>query len=316
MRLLPSLPLPAGVSRRGLRGAGQQTALDRRLHPPAGPKRDESSYRHFPDNEIRLSTTPAGTTQPELALCRQPRFGRQAVLPRAPDPGGGRSRPGPVPREFYNSDFTAGVTPFLYDPSQGNLLFDVIAWQGYLPQLRRRSSRLANSPRVHPLGTQGFRTRLRSFSSRLFQCLTIQPYLVSRAACARFAVPTGDYNQNGVVDAADHVAWRSGFVTVYTQADYRAEVKSTEAGRPACIAPFGRIDRSSYTASTPAARDFRWAIARRVATPAGHFEKTLARASMRPAGGTCTLRLAMVRQRVAFPHYAYENRPAGNRPVT
>jgi hypothetical protein len=31
---------------------------------------------------------------------------------------------------------------------------------------------------------------------------------------------TGDYNQNGVVDAADYVAWRNGLGTIYTQHDY------------------------------------------------------------------------------------------------
>ena len=30
----------------------------------------------------------------------------------------------------------------------------------------------------------------------------------------------GDYNHNGVVDAADYVVWRNGLGTVYTQADY------------------------------------------------------------------------------------------------
>jgi hypothetical protein len=40
----------------------------------------------------------------------------------------------PVPREFYDSDYTAGgVTPYLYDPSQGNLLIDGIGWQGVSP---------------------------------------------------------------------------------------------------------------------------------------------------------------------------------------
>jgi hypothetical protein len=37
------------------------------------------------------------------------------------------------------------------------------------------------------------------------------------------AVPAGvpgDYNQNGIVDAADYVAWRKGVGTTYTQADY------------------------------------------------------------------------------------------------
>ena len=48
--------------------------------------------------------------------------------------------PGPGPREFYNADYPAGVTPYLYDPSQGNLLFDVIAWQGASPSDRGRQS--------------------------------------------------------------------------------------------------------------------------------------------------------------------------------
>ena len=30
----------------------------------------------------------------------------------------------------------------------------------------------------------------------------------------------GDYNHNGVVDAADYVVWRQGLGTTYTQADY------------------------------------------------------------------------------------------------
>jgi hypothetical protein len=42
----------------------------------------------------------------------------------------------PVPREFYNADFPAGVTPYLYDPSKGNLLLDWIAWEGASPSPR------------------------------------------------------------------------------------------------------------------------------------------------------------------------------------
>jgi hypothetical protein len=38
--------------------------------------------------------------------------------------------PGPGPREFYTFDRPTGVTPFLYDPSKGNLLIDVIGSQG------------------------------------------------------------------------------------------------------------------------------------------------------------------------------------------
>ncbi len=37
---------------------------------------------------------------------------------------------------------------------------------------------------------------------------------------SEFAKLDGDYNGNGVVDAADYVAWRHGLGTTYTQADY------------------------------------------------------------------------------------------------
>src|SRR6185295_14134869 len=38
-----------------------------------------------------------------------------------------------VPRKFYQASYPQGFTPFLYDPSQGNLLLDVIAWGGASP---------------------------------------------------------------------------------------------------------------------------------------------------------------------------------------
>jgi hypothetical protein len=31
---------------------------------------------------------------------------------------------------------------------------------------------------------------------------------------------SGDFNQNGTVDAADYVVWRNGLGTTYVQADY------------------------------------------------------------------------------------------------
>jgi hypothetical protein len=33
-------------------------------------------------------------------------------------------------------------------------------------------------------------------------------------------IPAGDYNSNGIVDAADNVVWRKGLGTTFTQADY------------------------------------------------------------------------------------------------
>jgi hypothetical protein len=66
--------------------------------------------------------------------------------------------PRPGPREFYNAEFPAGVTPFLYDPSQGNLLFDVIAWQGVSGSSRGDKAGIQTALYVpNPLGTQGIR---------------------------------------------------------------------------------------------------------------------------------------------------------------
>jgi hypothetical protein len=42
---------------------------------------------------------------------------------------------------------------------------------------------------------------------------------------------TGDYNQNGTVDAADYVVWRKGLGAIYTQNDYN--VWRTNFGRTA-----------------------------------------------------------------------------------
>ena len=47
--------------------------------------------------------------------------------------------------------------------------------------------------------------------------------------------PSGDFNLNGVVDAADYTVWRDGVDTTYTQADY--EVWKTNFGPTADSAP-------------------------------------------------------------------------------
>jgi hypothetical protein len=41
----------------------------------------------------------------------------------------------------------------------------------------------------------------------------------------------GDYNSNGIVDAADYVVWRKGLGTIYTQNDYN--VWRAHFGQPA-----------------------------------------------------------------------------------
>lgn len=85
---------------------------------------------HDPDNEVRLTTMPVGP--PNLSLRFDDNLGSNFMhWYRGPatfvaDAAG----PVPGPREFYNTDYSAGVTPYLYDPSRGNLLMDVIVWQG------------------------------------------------------------------------------------------------------------------------------------------------------------------------------------------
>jgi hypothetical protein len=52
-------------------------------------------------------------------------------------------------------------------------------------------------------------------------------------------VLAGDYNSNGIVDAADYVAWRKGLGTTYTQADYdvwRAQFGQIAGGSGASVA--------------------------------------------------------------------------------
>jgi hypothetical protein len=88
---------------------------------------------HFPDNEIRLSTTQRGPLN--LSAQFNDNVGADVMqFYRGPETLMADAQgPGPGPREFYNTEFPAGVTPFLYDPSQGNLLFDLIAREGVSP---------------------------------------------------------------------------------------------------------------------------------------------------------------------------------------
>jgi hypothetical protein len=87
----------------------------------------------YPDTEFRLTTMQAGP--PNLSSRFDDNLGsnfKHFYRGRAnyvSDANG----PGPGPGEFYNSDYSAGVTPYLFDPSQGNLLMDVIGLQGASP---------------------------------------------------------------------------------------------------------------------------------------------------------------------------------------
>ena len=159
---------------------------------------------HFPDNEIRLSTTQRGPSN--LSLRFDDNLGSDVMqFYRGPatfvtDAQG----PGPGPREFFNSDFPAGVTPYLYDPSQGNLLLDAIGRQGGSPSHRgdQVPGIQTNTHGGSPNAMYGER------SGAFVNQFTFIP------------VTPGDYNRDGTVDAADYVVWRHGLGTTYTQADY------------------------------------------------------------------------------------------------
>jgi hypothetical protein len=104
-----------------------------------GPRADQSvtspSTAYLPDNYVRLSTTQRGPGNQFLDF--DANFGSDVIpfyngpLTMVADAAG----LGSGPRKFYHADFPAGVTPFLYDPSKGNLLFDFIAWQGESPKV-------------------------------------------------------------------------------------------------------------------------------------------------------------------------------------
>jgi hypothetical protein len=159
---------------------------------------------HWPDLQLRLATVQL--EPPNLSLRFDDNLGSNFKhWYRGPATGvADVDGPGPGPREFYTFDYPAGHTPYLYDPSQGNLLFDAIAWQGVSPSHR---TDLTTSIQVGVSGSALATQGSRQTSAPIFQ-FTFIP------------VTPGDYNQDATVDAADYVVWRDHLGTTYTQADY------------------------------------------------------------------------------------------------
>jgi hypothetical protein len=113
---------------------------------------------HFPDEEYRIATTQIGPGN--LSLRFDDNLGSNFNhWYRGPETVAVVAGPGPGPREFYDADYSAGVTPFLYDPSQGNLLLDLIGWQGVSPSPRGDlvPGMLTAIYGSSPNGTQGVR---------------------------------------------------------------------------------------------------------------------------------------------------------------
>jgi hypothetical protein len=156
----------------------------------------------FPDQQIRFATMPVGP--PNLSLRFEDNLGSNVKLfYRGPwTLVADIDDTSPVPREFYDAEFPAGVTPYLYDPSKGNLLLDGIGWGGASAQSSDRVPGIRTELSGSPDGTHGVR------SVAHVNQFTFIP------------VTAGDYNRDGTVDAADYVVWRKGLGTTYTQADY------------------------------------------------------------------------------------------------
>jgi hypothetical protein len=87
----------------------------------------------YPDLQFRFATMPVGP--PNLSLRFADNLGSDFKhFYRGPwTLVADVAASGPGPREFYNSNYASGVTPYLYDPSQGNLLLDAIGWLGGSP---------------------------------------------------------------------------------------------------------------------------------------------------------------------------------------
>lgn len=126
-----------------------------------GPRADQSvsspRTAYLPDNYVRLSTTQQGPGNQSPVF--DDNFGSDVIqfysgpLTMVADVAG----PGPGPKGFYHADFPAGVTPFLYDPSQGNLLFDFTAWQGESPKILADQIPDLQVVAGNPFATQGGR---------------------------------------------------------------------------------------------------------------------------------------------------------------
>lgn len=157
----------------------------------------------LPDQQVRLSTTQRAPKNLSLELdanfgsdVRQ--FYRGRVLPVAD------AHSGPGPRSFYRTEFPAGVTPFLYDPSQGNLLFDVISWQGETPAradlIPGMQTALFAEP---PLATRGDRNE-----AAIFQFTFVPPPALSNPAFSgrqfQFTL-TGEANMSYIIQAATNL---------------------------------------------------------------------------------------------------------------
>ena len=159
---------------------------------------------HWPEFEARLTTMPVGPAN--LSLRFDDNLGLNFKLwYRGPmtavwDFNGS----GPGPREFYAWDYTAGVTPYLYDPRQGNLLLDTIARQGNSPSHRRdQIPSMLTALAASPFDTYGSRG-----GTAIFQFTFVPVAQLSNPAWSggqfQFTL-TGETNVNYVIQASTNL---------------------------------------------------------------------------------------------------------------
>ena len=122
-----------------------------------------------------------------------------------PDPPGAETRP---------FDFRIPLeTPYFYNPAEGNLLIDAIREMpgSGLARVDTDASNVFSEKRAIWSGELGVDSPV-SFP-RTFAHIHEFVFI---------PVTPGDYNRDGVVDAADYVVWHKGLGTTYTQTDYDA----------------------------------------------------------------------------------------------
>lgn len=179
-----------------------------------GPRADQSvtspHTAYLPDNHIRLSTTQRIPGNQSLVFDQN--FGSDVMqfysgpLTMVADVTG--PGPGPGPKGFYRPDFTAGVTPFLYDPSKGNLVLDFVAWQGESPKVLVDQIPSTQSVGGDPLATQG---SLQSGAIFQFTFVPVPELSNPHWSDGQFQFTlTGETNVNYVIQASTNLqSWTS-----------------------------------------------------------------------------------------------------------
>jgi hypothetical protein len=123
--------------------------------------------------------------------------------------------PNPPGAEIRPFDFRFPLeTPYFYNPAEGNLLMDIIF---------EMPGSGVNGLARFDIGQSNAFSERRDIWSGALGVDSPRSTAGTFTAINEFVFisePSGDFNGDGSVDAADYVVWRSGLGTTYTQADY------------------------------------------------------------------------------------------------